>query len=229
MSEINNICPLKNIKSKYIMKKIFQNLQEIRFLNFIRYNINIKNRIDITLDDYKKCTNIEIKIDNIGVRNFINRIKYDKYIHIYFNDEKKEIKEKTKEYIGYKEKVENIKIIIEYGIKSLEGLFQNCGAIKKINFIRFSTRGITNMSKMFYNCPDLEELDLSNFKTENVTDMNSMFSSCSKLKKINLSNIDTINVVNMSNMFSECKSLKEVNFNNFKNIKVKNMVLILLM
>ena len=66
MAEINNISLLINIKSKYIMKQIFQNLQKIKFLNIIRYNITIKNRLDITLDDYNKYTKTEIKIDTIG-------------------------------------------------------------------------------------------------------------------------------------------------------------------
>ena len=124
MPEINNISLLINIKSKYIMKKIFQNLQEIKFLNFIRYNKTIKNRIDITLDDYKKYTNIKIKIDNTGCGWFINIYNDRKKIHIYFNGNKKEIKKKSKDYIESKEKVEEIKIIIDYGIKSLEVLFK---------------------------------------------------------------------------------------------------------
>ena len=207
MSEINNISLLANIKSKYIMKQIFQNLKEINFINIIRYNKTIKNRIDITLEDYKKYTKIEIKIDTLCYGKFINRFNDEKYIHIYFNSKQKE-RNKTMKYIEYEEKVEEIKIIIDYGIKSLEVLFKECNAIKKIKFIGFSIRDITNMNGMFCYCPNLEELDLSNFKTENEIDMSNMFIGCSKLKKVSLSNFNGINDVNMSNMFSECKSLK---------------------
>ncbi len=94
MAEINNIFILENIKSKYIMKQIFQNLEKIKFLNMIRYNKAIKNRMDITLDDYKECTNIEIKIDILDYYKFINRLNNEKNIHIYVNGNKKEINEK---------------------------------------------------------------------------------------------------------------------------------------
>ena len=220
MAEINNISLLKNIKSKYIMKQIFQNLQKIKFLNMIRYNKAIKNKMDIILDDYKECTNIEVKIDILDYDNFIfYRLNNEKNIHIYVNGNKKEINEKDIS----REEVKEIKIIIDYGIKSLEGLFKGCHGIKKINFIRFFIRDITNMSKMFYDCRHLEELDLSNFKTENVTDMSSMFANCLLLKKIIMANINTINVKDMNNMFYKCLSLEELNLSCFNTLNVTDM------
>ena len=118
MAEINNISLLENIKSKYIMKKIFKNLKTIKFLNIIRYNKTIKNRLDITLDDYKKYTEIEIKIDTIGYGKFINRYEDMKNIHIYFNGSEENIKDKTPDYATPQQKVKEIKIIIDYGNKS---------------------------------------------------------------------------------------------------------------
>ena len=41
MEKINNI--LIKIRSKYILKQIFDNLKKIRLLEIIRYNKNIQN------------------------------------------------------------------------------------------------------------------------------------------------------------------------------------------
>ena len=43
-----------NIKSKYILKKIFENIKYVKLLNIIIKNKNIQNRIGIGLKDYIK-------------------------------------------------------------------------------------------------------------------------------------------------------------------------------
>ena len=53
MKEFNNITFLSSIKSKYIIKKISENVQRKKFLNIIRYNKSLRNRLDITFNDYK--------------------------------------------------------------------------------------------------------------------------------------------------------------------------------
>ena len=50
------------VKSKYILKLIFDHLQKCKLLSIIKYNKNIQNRIDISLIDYKKFLQIEIKV-----------------------------------------------------------------------------------------------------------------------------------------------------------------------
>ena len=61
----------KIIKSKYILQKIFLNLQKRNTLEIIRYNKKIKHKLNITINDYKK-----IEIEIISVKNssgkFIN-------------------------------------------------------------------------------------------------------------------------------------------------------------
>ena len=90
MSEINN-ASINNIKSKYILKQIFDNLHKIKMLNIIRYNNNLKNNLEITLNDYVECRYIEIDI--IPVKNksgkFINLTANEEYYHLYFNNNKK--------------------------------------------------------------------------------------------------------------------------------------------
>ena len=43
----------KNIKSKYILKKIFNCLFEKKALKIIAYNKSLKQKLDFTIDDYK--------------------------------------------------------------------------------------------------------------------------------------------------------------------------------
>ena len=91
-----------NIKSKYILKKIFENIKYVKLLNIIIKNKNIQNRIGIGLKDYiKYYGKIEIEIipihdldDEEEKYNFINiKIKEDKpYYHIYFNNNSNESK-----------------------------------------------------------------------------------------------------------------------------------------
>ena len=53
MDELNNKYNLlEKIKSKYILKKIFDNLQKRKSLNIIRYNKIIQERLDIDLYNY---------------------------------------------------------------------------------------------------------------------------------------------------------------------------------
>ena len=69
---------LKNFKSKYILQKVFNNLLKKKFLDIIKYNKNIKERINISIKDYKEYSEIyssieiEIKPINNGYGKFIN-------------------------------------------------------------------------------------------------------------------------------------------------------------
>ena len=83
-----------------------------------------------------------------------------------------------------KEKVKFIKIIIDYQVKSFEGLFNKCKCIEYIYLKKFYRKNINNMHYMFYGCSSLIELNLNNFNTNNVTDMSHMFHGCSSLEEI---------------------------------------------
>ena len=118
-----------NIKSDYIMNKIFNNMQKRLYLEIIKYNINIQKRLNININDYKnyseRYSSIELEI--ISIQNkygkFINIKEEDKkYFHIYFNNDKKEVKRNILNE-NEKEKINIIKIIIDYQIISFEALF----------------------------------------------------------------------------------------------------------
>ena len=188
----------------------------------------MKKRINININDYKKYsekyTPIEIEIRPVDNKygQFINyKIGIDNfYHHIYFNNNKEEIK---RNYINEGEQINIIKIIIDYQIKSFENLFYNCDCIESIKFYKFYRKNINKMSCMFSGCSSLKELDLNNFNTNKVTDMRCMFYKCSSLTNINLSKFDTQNVIAMNYMFYGCKSLKKLDLNNFNTNKVIEM------
>ena len=128
--KINNI--LKNIKSKTILRKIILLLQYIKLLEIINYNKKLQNKLNINIEDYKdyyeKHSTIEIEIIQDIFGKFINIPKEEeKYFHIYFNDDNKEIK---RNYTERKEIIEKIKIIIDDKVESFSKLFEDCRTIK---------------------------------------------------------------------------------------------------
>jgi len=222
----SNYKPL-NLKSDYILKKIFDNIQKNKALEIIKYNKYIQKRLNININDYKEYLDIysPIEIEIIPAKNkygqFINILKGQQiYFHIYFNDNKKEI---FTNILRKEFNVKKIKIVIDYQIKSFKDLFFQCECIESIYFKKFYRNNIDNMRAMFGECLSLKELNLSNFNTNNVKNMNNMFSDCSLLKELNLSKFNTKNVTDMSFMFSWCSSLEVLNLKNFNTENVTNM------
>jgi len=218
----------QTLKCDYFLQKLFNILMRKKSLDIIKYNKNIKNRMNINIKDYKEYSEIyssieiEIKPVNNKYGKFINiNEENKKYYHIYFDNNKEEIK---RNYLNENEQIKLIKIIIDYQVKSFKELFYECKSIESIKFKKFYRNNITNMDCIFNQCLSLKELDLSNFNTNNVTNMQGMFYECSSLKELNLSNFNTNNVTNMSNMFDGCKSLKELNLSNFNTDNVTNMI-----
>ena len=177
--------PIESLKSDYFLQKLYDNMTKKKKLEIVKYNKRIQNRINLSVKNYKEYsetfTTIEIEIlpikDKYG--KFININENDElYYHIYFNDNKEEIKNKYE--INKKDKITKIKIIIDYQVKSFKSLFFWCFCIESINFKKFYRNNISDMSGMFNGCSSLKEFNLNNFNTNNVTDMSAMFYGCSK-------------------------------------------------
>ena len=227
-SKKNNL--FSNIKCDYILRFIFDNLSEKRSLKIVQRNKSLQERLEININDFKKYKNrIEMILITIPFQDlkdekniFINYDKNEKksFYHIYFNNTRKE---SNRNYITKRDKVNKIRILLESGIKSIEGLFQDCKCIKRINCIKFKRSDITNMSKMFSGCSSLLFLDISNFITYHVTNMSQMFFDCKALMDLDIINFKTFNVYDMSNMFYGCQSLTDLNLFNFDTSKVRNM------
>ena len=173
---------IENIKSRYILSKIYNNMTIKKKLEIVKYNKRIQNRLNLDIKDYKEYSETLIEIEIIPVKGKYSRfIKVDEndklYYHIYFNDNKEESKNKYK--IDEEDKVKKIKVIIDYQVKSFKELFYKCRCIKSINFKKFYRNNITDMYRMFFWCTSLKELNLNHFNTNNVTNMSGMFSGCS--------------------------------------------------
>lgn len=214
---------LNKIKSNIILRKIFKISNYFNNLRLLKYNKNLKRRLDITLKDYILYNQIEIDVilnpSFNDKNNFINIKETDKkFYHFYIN--KKEIKNN---YIANKTKKKKIKVIINRKITSLKALFKNCKNIIQINFIKFKRENIYDMSEMFFGCNSLYKLNLEKIKTNNVIDMSNMFDGCSLLTELNLSNFDTKNVKDMSFMFYRCSNLKKLDITNFNTSNVTNV------
>jgi hypothetical protein len=156
---------IENIKSRYILSKIYNNMTIKKKLEIVKYNKRIQNRINLRVKNYKEYseTFTPIEIEIIPTKGkygeFININEDDKlYYHIYFNDNKEEIKNKyiikeeddvTKQeyYIEEEDKVTKIKIIIDYQVKSFKDLFSECKCIESINFKKFYRN---NVKYLFY-------------------------------------------------------------------------------
>ena len=181
---INSNNMLNNLKSDYFIRKLFEYMSKKKSLETIKYNKNIKKRMDINIKDYKDYSEkySSIKLEIIPIKDkygkFINIEEKDKeYYHIYFNGNKeKEIKSTS---INENHNISKINIIIDYQVESFSKLFENCEWIESINFKKFYRNNVTVMSYMFNESSSLKELNLNNFNTNNVTNMSCMFDGCS--------------------------------------------------
>ena len=94
---------LESLKSDYFLQKLYDNMPKKKKLEIVKYNKNVQNRLNLSVKDYKEYsetfTPIEIEIiptkDKYG--KFININKNDElYYHIYFNDNKEQIKNRRR-------------------------------------------------------------------------------------------------------------------------------------
>ena len=133
---------LENLRSDYFLQRIFDNIKRNRSLEIIKNNKQIQKRLNISIKDYKEYyelyTPIEIEIIPIipyksQFEKFINNYNKE-YIHIYFNDDKKETKRK---FLLKNDICDKITIIIDHQIKSFEKLFYECKCIESLFFKKF--------------------------------------------------------------------------------------------
>ena len=117
----NKILSQENLKSKYILIKIFDYLSKKNFLEIIKYYKQIQKRINININNYKDYSELHAKIEidiilnNEKSNKFINIKKEDEiYYHIYINNYNKESKKFSKKE---NEKIQTIKIIIDPQVK----------------------------------------------------------------------------------------------------------------
>ena len=228
LENVKQVGNFNNIKSKYILSKIFKHLTKKKAFKIMNYNKAIQNRLDGDVKYYKKFSEtfstIEIEIipkaDIYGTFDFLKTESKNIHVYIYFNNK---IQKVNKNKLFLYHKINKVKVIIDYQVKSFNKLFESCDIIESITFTKFYRNNINDMSFMFYGCSSLKNINFSSFKTDNVTDMSYMFCECKSLNKLDLSNFNTDKVTNMQYMFSDCSSLKELKLDNFNTKNVENM------
>ena len=179
------IC-FRNINNDSFLEKVFAYMKKNKSLNIMKYNQKLQKRLNLSINDYKEYsqlyTPIEIELKPLENKygKFINVCDKEKeYYHIYFDNSNEEVK---RNYLNENENIESIKIIIDYNVKSLKGLFRYCFCNEIIIFKKFYRNKITDMSDMFEYDQQIKQIDFSSFKTDNVTNMSLMFFSCLSLK-----------------------------------------------
>ena len=117
----------RKLKSNFILKKIFNIMNKNKLLLIVKYNKKLQNRLNLSIKDYKEYSElyspieIELKLVDNKYGYFINILYKDKeYYHIYFDNSNEEIK---RCYLEDKEKVNTIRIIIDYQVKLFNDLF----------------------------------------------------------------------------------------------------------
>ena len=219
---------IENIKSKYILQKIFNNIIKVKTIKIVKYNKNIQNQLNINIDDYEKYwrENSElVEIEIIPAKNkygkFINiydKNKY-KYCHIFFNNNyKKQIK---RNFLKKDENVAKINIIFDKQKNNFFRLFYERNCIEYISFRKYYRNNNAIFNDMFGKCDSLKEANISNLNCKNRFFMERMFTSCSSLKKVVLPHVNSnIKSIDATDMFYCCKSLKEINLSDFIDFNI---------
>ena len=176
---LNKNC-LRNIKSNYVLRRMFKNLKENKFMEILKYNKELQKILNIDINDYIEYKNIEIEIIPLNKSNkniFANIPKQEKcYYHVYFNDNKNEAK---RNYFTKEENISRIKIVIDSKVKSINNLFRWRDSIEKINFIKNNRTDISDLSRLFLYCSSLKEININKLIADNVIDMSDIFYGCS--------------------------------------------------
>ena len=82
--QVKSFAKYRNIKADYFLQKVFDNLEKKRTLEIVKNNKNIKERINLNINDYKeyseKYSSIVIEIKPVNNKSgwFIHIKKEDK-------------------------------------------------------------------------------------------------------------------------------------------------------
>ena len=123
----------ENLKDDDFLEELFSIMKRNKSLEIMKYNKKLQKRLNISINDYRECSElfskieIELKIADNGYGKFINIPDNEKeYYHIYFDNSKEEIK---RNILKKNENVNLIKIIIDYQVISFKQLFHKCKCI----------------------------------------------------------------------------------------------------
>jgi len=177
---------LENVKSKYIVEQICENLKNKRKLNIIKYNKNLLARLNINKEDFeiyialkklnkKYNTNIEdidIKELNLGDKCIDNKGLKDL--------DKIKFKELNKLYLDAN-KISDINLLEKLYFKKLKILNLSNNEISDIQLLgKINFKELTNLDLSYNKISDIEILERVNF--EELKELNLSYNEISDIK-----------------------------------------------
>ena len=155
---------LNNIKSIYVLKRIFAHAPKRVYLGLIYHNKNFQKKLNISIDNYFIYSQ-QIEIEIIPTKDELNyddeeenefiHIMEEKdrpFYHIYFDGGREE---KKRNYIKVNDNITKIKVLIDIEVKSITELFNGCYCVKEIKFVKFNRTDFTDYQLMFNSCRNL--------------------------------------------------------------------------
>ncbi len=109
-------------------------------------------------------------------------------------------------------------------LQTVQFIFKNCTALRKVNIGKFTASGITSIAQAFRNCTELTSLDLSEWDVSAAKNIGHVFQGCTNLRSLNLTGWSTESVENLFETFEGCSSLTSLDISQWKTEKVTNML-----
>ena len=224
---------LKNIKSQFILKALFDKVgiykslllsHGNKYLNIIMNNLISINSffllyIYLYIYGFKK----EFYINKLEITSKNYKDAYENIeISLKLSDDAEDYKEKENRFIfihmdlpkdGFEIYLDNKLTDSQYVTKD--------NKVSNV-LIRIKPK-IDTLQNLFQNCTCIKEINIINCVRKDIVNMSYMFYGCSSLRSLDISRLRTNNVTDMSYMLCECSLLKEIKVSNFDTSKVKNM------
>jgi len=218
---------LDKVKSKYILKEIFEMIKNKRKLNIIKYNKRITVKLNINKIDFeiyiplkkyndKYNTNIEDidikelnligrKIGNEGLKDFVTiKFKKLKELNLSLNN------------------ISDINILQKVNIKELKELYLSWNKISDINILQkvnFKELNILDLSDN--QISDINILEKVNFKK--LKELNLCLNNISNINILEKVDFKELNILDLSdNRISDINILEKVNFKKLKKLNLSN-------
>lgn len=231
---------LKNIKSPYIKKYLFEYIDREVLFKLIRYNNGLQKLFEFTLDHYKFFNSILVKqyyyrknsslinCDKVlSIYNYFNKRYENSKMYIGDLDLKKSIEEDhlTIAKIMNKVKSSPDKYCVQYRLRlynNLTGLFSSRYNLRYVNldffYMNFKT---IDLSFLFHYTSYLTEIEIKNINKETELNLRGFLHYCSDLEKIKFQNIETSKISDVSYMFYYCYKLKTISI---QGINILNII-----
>ena len=190
---------LNNIKSKYIVKEIFEKIKNKRKLNIIKYNKRIKDKLNIHKEDFEIY---------VILKEFNN--KYNTNIE---NNEIKELNLSMKN-IGNK----GLKDLVKIKFKELNKLELSHNEISDINVLKkVHFKELKELNLSFNQISDINILEKADFRE--LKELNLSFNQISNINILGKVNFKELKELNLSrNHIPDINILGKVSFNNLNKI-----------